>query len=589
MNVFLVGVRGNEAGTPDGISAAYRDLAAGLARLGHRVHLVLAGRRRRSHEAQGVVVHELPLPALPNIFSARLPCLDAPLTWSQAVHECLLHVERTALMDVVDVPLRRAAGFVTLAHHGGPIVVRLDAPPAGGEFLGDVTRVLWPESLRRATGVAAGSQALLDDASRLGLGPEKLARVLGLPKPLDGTSAIDALARDTVSFYSSVVGHYQSRPRPRARRVVQIMDALDYGDAVASIARRNARVLAEAGGEKTIYALYKHAKVEKECTTFDPNTLSESDGLLFHYWGFSELEGFLRSFKGPKAVDYHNITPTHYFSPGTRDHEMTSKGHEQLRRIAGWFDLILADSDYNLEDYARHLARPKPTLCLYPTVDAEAVRSRPVDEGLLARLRADEGVTFLFVGRIARNKRQDRVMEVFDHYWGRINRGSRLFLVGSYEHSPDFHQEVEALRRSLPSGESIVLTGKVADERLQAYYRAADVFLSASEHEGFGIPLLEAMAHDIPVIALARTAVPETMGRAGIQVEEWDVRHLAELVHLLTQDQPRRRSLLEGQRQNLTRFSMAEAQRVLAATVDFLREGKESPLMVWRGPERARG
>jgi glycosyltransferase involved in cell wall biosynthesis len=263
---------------------------------------------------------------------------------------------------------------------------------------------------------------------------------------------------------------------------------------------------------------------------------------------------------------------------------MTSKGHEQLQRIAGWFDLILADSEFDLEDYARHLPRAKPTLCLYPTVEAEAVRSRPVDENLLARLRADQRTTFLFVGRIARNKRQDRVMEVFDHYWRRIDRRSRLFLVGSYEHSPDFHRELEARRRELASADHIVFTGKVADEEVQAYFSAASVFLSASEHEGFGIPLLEAMAHGVPVIALARTAVPETMGRAGIQVQDWDPPRLAELVHLLTRDEPWRAALLEGQRRNLDRFSGAEARRVLAAAVDFLREGKQSEAMVWRGP-----
>ncbi len=111
---------------------------------------------------------------------------------------------------------------------------------------------------------------------------------------------------------------------------------------------------------------------------------------------------------------------------------------------------------------------------------------------------------------------------------------------------------------------------------MQAYFRAASVFLSASEHEGCGIPLLEAMAHDLPVVALARTAVPETMGRGGILVQEWDVPRLAELVHLLTRDEPWKQALLEGQRRNLARFSGAEARRVLAAAVAFLRDGKES-------------
>ncbi len=376
---------------------------------------------------------------------------------------------------------------------------------------------------------------------------------------------------------------------PTQGRVLQVLDALDYGDAVAGIACRNADLLREVGGEGDIVSLYAHERMAHLQTRFESARLGQDDGLIVHYSCFSELEEFLGAFRGRKVLYYHNITPPTYFSPGTQDFQITTKGYAQLARIAGEFELVVGDSQFNLDEYARFLDSPLPTLCIYPTVERETIRGRPFAAKLLDRLRRADVVNLLFVGRIARNKRQDRVMQVFDEYWRRVNRHSRLLLVGAYEHSPDYLEELEALRTRLPSGDQIVLTGKVADEELQAYYRAAHVYVSASEHEGFGLPLLEAMAHGLPVVAFAAAAVPETMGRAGILVREWDVPRLAELVHLLVINETLRERIREGQVRNLSRFSRSDARMRLRAVVDFLRTGVVAPLMTWRGPGNAAG
>jgi glycosyltransferase involved in cell wall biosynthesis len=307
--------------------------------------------------------------------------------------------------------------------------------------------------------------------------------------------------------------------------------------------------------------------------------------LIFHFWGYTELEDFLRSYEGPKAIHYHNITPPHYFSPQSRQFQMTTRGYELLQRIADWFDLITGDSNYNLAEYARFLTRPKPTLWIPPVVEAEAVQTALFDEPLYQQLRAAAQVNFLFIGRIAQNKRQDQVMRVFDYYYREVNRYSRLYLVGAFDPNSPYYQELQKLRQDLASREQIIFTGKVSDEVVQAYYRAAHIFLSASEHEGFGVPLLEAMAHNIPVVALAITAVPETMGEAGILIHKWDIPRVAELINLLLKDKQWHTKLLAGQQQNLQRFSTAEVCYRLAAAVDFLRQGEESSFIIWRGPD----
>ena len=84
--------------------------------------------------------------------------------------------------------------------------------------------------------------------------------------------------------------------------------------------------------------------------------------------------------------------------------------------------------------------------------------------------------------------------------------------------------------------ERFIFTGPVPDEDLAVYYRHAAVYISLSEHEGFCAPLLEAMATDVPVLAYAAAAVPETLGGAGVQFAPKDMEYAAELLGALAFD-----------------------------------------------------
>lgn len=172
-------------------------------------------------------------------------------------------------------------------------------------------------------------------------------------------------------------------------------------------------------------------------------------------------------------------------------------------------------------------------------------------------------------------------MELFDYYWREINPNSRLWLVGSEKSDPLYYAMLERLRQTLSSGERIHLTGKVAASAINAYYRIADVFVCASEHEGFCMPIAEAMVFDVPVIAYAAAAVPETMGGAGVLIHEWDVPRVAELMHLFVTDAGLRQRIIDGQRRVLSRFSEAEARVRIKAVVDYLLEGTISPLFMF--------
>ncbi len=382
------------------------------------------------------------------------------------------------------------------------------------------------------------------------------------------------MAAETAAYYQEIVQTCDRPTTPRPRRIYQVIDYLDVGDAVSRITMRNAEILRNMHAGGTILSLDAHSQVADKIRQVDGFHLQANAALIYHYSNFSSLEDFIRDFPGPKAIHFHNITPPVYFSPGSPGYEATRRGYEQLPRIINLFDLLIGDSSYNLEVLGPYLDSPIPAVVIPPVVEAEEVRARPYDTQLLESLQKQKGPKFLFVGRLARNKRQDRLIELFDAYFHTVDQNAWLYLVGSDQGDPQYRAELEALCEKLPSREQIVFTGKVGDEVLSSYYRAADMFISVSEHEGFCVPVIEAMALDIPVLAYAAAAVPETMGEAGILIQDWDVQRIVEEMQHLVNDNSFREKILTGQRKNILRYNTASAERKLSTVVRFLQTGK---------------
>jgi glycosyltransferase involved in cell wall biosynthesis len=370
-----------------------------------------------------------------------------------------------------------------------------------------------------------------------------------------------------------------------ATQVYQLAEALDVGDGVTAIVRRTAWLLATLGEPPDILSrqMWVPESLLPETRPCHDLLATPAPGLLFHYWGYNSSTWALHAMPGRKAVWYHNITPPRFFASDGPLHGLTTRGYTQLGEIANRFDLIVADSRFNLAGFARYLRRPRPALHIYPVVDPVEERGAPADEALLARLRSTPGTNVLFVGRLVRNKRQDDVMRAFDEYRRRFDPEAKLSLVGN-EADPDYRRELETLRRSLASADAINLTGKVSDAVVRSHLRAADVLVCASEHEGFCIPLAQAMALDIPVIARAAAAAPETLGGGGFLVEGWEPVRVAELIHRVRSDVAMCAQVLARRCGARARFTLDEARLRVEAVVDYLRRGTWSPLFEWLQP-----
>jgi glycosyltransferase involved in cell wall biosynthesis len=183
----------------------------------------------------------------------------------------------------------------------------------------------------------------------------------------------------------------------------------------------------------------------------------------------------------------------------------------------------------------------------------------------------DGRTNVLFVGRIAPNKKQDDLVRAFQYYLVH-DHSARLILVGALEDNDPYAAMLKKQINGAGLGKSVIMTGSVSDSQLAAYYRTATLLWSMSEHEGFCVPLVEAMWFDVPVLAFRSTAVPETLGSAAMLfAAKGELREIAGVAHLLVIDTELRQKIIAAQRKRRAAFLPKVIEADLLRTISGLR------------------
>ena len=189
--------------------------------------------------------------------------------------------------------------------------------------------------------------------------------------------------------------------------------------------------------------------------------------------------------------------------------------------LAPFTEMSFADSSFN-EAELLELGYGKTQVCPI-LVDLEEYHIPPDPRTLdwLQSRREHSGSQWLFVGRVAPNKCQHDIVAAFAVYRRVFEPDARLTLVGGAT-SPSYRHALDRLVHELGVAGNVDVVGSVSSGQLLAHWAVADVFVCLSEHEGFCVPVLEAMELGVPVVAYAATAVPETVGDAGLLLDDKD-------------------------------------------------------------------
>jgi len=342
----------------------------------------------------------------------------------------------------------------------------------------------------------------------------------------------------------------------------QWVPAAHKGDAIGDSARRVRQMLRDAGHTSDLFALTIDDELRGDVRHFSEIDARRGEVTIFHFALPSPMTAAFAALDGARILQYHNITPAPFFAPYDAGlFRLAALGRQELRSLVGHVDLALGDSDFNRRELADLGFAATGVMPI--AVNLERITSAP-RRPALEKILADGLINILFVGRIVPNKRIEdhiRLAEVYKRY---VDSYYRFIFVGRYDGLPRYYAQMRALIaefKMLP--DRFWFTGPVPHEDLAAFYRWADVYVSLSEHEGFCVPLVEAMAADVPVLAYAAGAVPETLGGAGMLFAPKDLEVAAEMLGTLVYDRQVRDRVIEGQRRRLEDFSAARIEASL--------------------------
>lgn len=344
---------------------------------------------------------------------------------------------------------------------------------------------------------------------------------------------------------------------------------LTPGDGVSQDALGMARALRRRGFEASVYANHRdralrHLGEPLRRYRAGPSTHSE-DVLIYHHCvSWHEGAELYAETRNRRVLKYHNITPAAYYEGLDAEyHALCTLGVEQTRELAAVpAALYLADSDFNAAELRSLGLEGAAVHGVPPFHDLEELAGAQADWGVL-RLFEPEMRTLLFVGRLAPNKGQIELVRIFAHYHHYLRARSRLFLVGAAD--PRLQAYTTAVHRAIEEAGvqgAVILTGKVTRAQLKGFYLLAHAFICASAHEGFCVPLVEAMHFRIPCVAWARTAVTGTLGRQALLWDDRDPAPMAESLDAVIENPELGDYLVEQQtRRYERRFAPAAIER----------------------------
>ncbi len=335
-------------------------------------------------------------------------------------------------------------------------------------------------------------------------------------------------------------------------------------DAIGNHVLQLRRLLREAGYRSDIWYEHLDPRLAGEARPFSECPTGPQPGrlILYHASTHSDMTGWLHAAAAagqPVAVDYHNITPPSFFAAWEPQAARSMEaGRRQLTELAPSFVAGLADSEFNAAEL-REMGVADTRACPI-LLDLEEYHG-PADTAALQRFSGDAGARWLFVGRIAPNKCQHDVVAAFAVYRELFDRDARLALVGGAT-SARYLQALRDLVSELGVDSAVEFVGSAAFPELLAHFRGASVFVCLSEHEGFCVPVIEAMELGLPVVAFAQGAVAETVSHAGALLEGKDPLDVAVAVHGLLGDEAARDAAVAEGRRRAAAFSYdSTAQR----------------------------
>ncbi len=353
--------------------------------------------------------------------------------------------------------------------------------------------------------------------------------------------------------------------------VHQLATSLTYGDAISDEMLEIQTVLRAHGFKSEIFTRFCDPRLAGLAHDFREywRYSSKNNVAIFHFSIGSPVSRLFFRLPDKKIMIYHNITPHEYFIDYHRILARECyKGRLEIKLFIDKVDLVLGDSEFNRQELEALGYRRTGVLPILINFKKFETPPDPIAKKIYDNGRR----TILFVGRLIPNKKYEDIIKVYALYRRYFEPKSQLILAGDHRGLERYLASLFDLIDRLKL-QDVHFTGHIPFSELRACYEAADVFLSLSEHEGFGVPLIESFIQDVPVVAFKAGAVAETMNGAGILLQRKDFLSIAALIDLIIKDEKFRDRILESQRKALDKYRRERIAPLLLNYIDQVIKG----------------
>ena len=335
------------------------------------------------------------------------------------------------------------------------------------------------------------------------------------------------------------------------KTIHQFTPSMEIGDSVSNAVLYIQKMLKHLGFISEIYVARMDLNVnfKHNIHHIDEYKTSKDNLLFYHHSIGHESHDKIMNFIDKKVLIYHNITPPHFFKHNLHIQNLCIQGRKQLEKSAKYFIASIGDSDYNTKEL-KSFNYPKPTtLTLLLDLDKQT-KIKP-NQKLIEKYH--DIYNIIFVGRVVQNKVQHQLIDVAYALKRKGIKNFKIHIIGGAS-EPNYMQFLQDYAKDMDMLTEVTITGKVSDEDLIAYYHIADLYLSLSEHEGFGMPLIEAMKYDIPVLSYNAGGTTTTIPKEGL-LEKKAPSFIANEIIKLQNDPYFRFDLIKKQKNQLNNFS----------------------------------
>ncbi|MGI6680852.1 MAG: glycosyltransferase [Bdellovibrionota bacterium] len=336
-------------------------------------------------------------------------------------------------------------------------------------------------------------------------------------------------------------------------KVCQLVHTLSYGDAISGEVIAMHRLLEENGFESNIYSINTHPKYKGLTKNYKELPLDTTAKVILHYSLGSDLNRVYENLNSAKrALVYHNITPYHFFEGvNPRIVNDIKSGILEFPKLCKITDLIIADSSFNALDIEKLGLEAK----VLPLLFDNKKWNIEANVGIESILQKDNTINILHTGRLAPNKCIEDIIKSFYFLHHKIEKNSKLYLIGIDVDTEIYSFMLKELVAALNLKDAVRFCGSVADSELKAFYKNSSVYLSMSEHEGFCVPILEAMNFSLPVVSYKSTALEDTVGNGGILVSEKKHEYIGEILYKVATDNKIRQEMIKAGKERISEFS----------------------------------